>query len=82
MGSEQKNILQLVQTGQLKQALSLLAELDSDNDWRDALEIRVLRLLKRSEDAFKRANILYAKNNRSKLSDELKRYIALIFSEQ
>ena len=82
MKSEQKKILQLVQAGQLKQALSLLAELDSDNDWKDALEIRVLRLLKRRKDALKRANTLYAQNNRAKLSDELNRYIALVFSEQ
>lgn len=81
MTSEQKNILSLIKSGKLEQALASLSQLPSDKNWRDALELRVLRILKRNEEALTSASNIYNNNQHSELSNELLRYIALTFSD-
>ena len=74
MQQEQKDILQLVHSSQFEAALEELTQIDSDLAWRDALELRLLRLLKKGKHALKLANTLHKK----KVTDpELLRYIAL-----
>ncbi len=78
MPQEQKDILQLVHTSQFEKALEELTQINSDLAWRDALELRLLRLLKKGKQALKLANSLHKK----KATDiQLLRYIALIFSD-
>ncbi len=79
MTQKQKDVLQLVHSGQFNEALAALGQLESDLGWKDALELRVLRLLKHGDKALKLANKLYRKKISNK---ELLRFIALVFTEQ
>ena len=79
----QQEILNLIKSGQLDKALVELGNLPSEtDDWKHALELRVLRILNRNSDALNLANKIYQKQNIKTFSNELKRYIALVFSEQ
>jgi len=79
--ANQDNIQKLVNTGQLEKALAELKTMKDDFAWKNAFELRLLRVLKKQAEAKTLATRILKEGSNQELSNDVLRYIALIFSE-